>query len=113
MTANMARWARRNAGVPRAGIRTGQNTSETIFTPSNVNSTAFGKLYTVTVDGAVYAQALYIPGVSISGGTHNVLYVATEHDSVYAVDADTGAVYWHTSLIPTGGSTVSSSTDFG
>ena len=49
--------------------------------------------------------------VGIGGGTHNVLYVATQHDSVYAIDADTGTVYWQTSLIPAGGSTVSSSVD--
>lgn len=91
--------------------RTGQNTSETILTTANVNSTSFGKLFTVAVDGSVYAQTLYIPNVSLSSGTHNVLYVATQHDSVYAIDADTGTIYWQVSLIPTGGSTVNSSTD--
>jgi len=91
--------------------RTGENTSETILTPSNVNSTTFGKLFTVSVDGSVYAQTLYIPNVSLSSGTHNVLYVATQHDSIYAIDADTGTIYWQVSLIPAGGSTVNSSTD--
>jgi hypothetical protein len=76
-----------------------------------VNSTTFGKLFTVSVDGSVYAQTLYIPNVSLSSGTHNVLYVATQHDSIYAIDADTGTIYWQVSLIPTGGSTVNSSTD--
>jgi hypothetical protein len=91
--------------------RTGQNLQETILTPANVNSTQFGKLFTVTVDGTVYAQPLLLSNVAIAGGTHNVLYVATEHDSVFAVDADTGTLYWQKSLIPAGGSTVSSSAD--
>jgi hypothetical protein len=91
--------------------RTGQNTQETILSPADVNSTQFGKLFTVALDGWVYAQPLYLSNVSIAGGTHNVLYVATEHDSLYAIDADSGATYWHISLIPAGGSTPSSSTD--
>jgi hypothetical protein len=91
--------------------RTGQNLQETILTPANVNSTKFGKLFTATVDGTVYAQPLYLANVSIGGGTHNVLYVATEHDSVFAIDADSGTLYWKKSLIPAGGSTVSSSAD--
>ncbi len=88
--------------------RTGQNTNETVLTPANVTSTTFGKLFTLPVDGYVYAQPLYVPGVAISGkGTHNVLYVATEHDSLYAFDADTGgAPLWQISFIVNGGSTV-------
>jgi hypothetical protein len=88
--------------------RTGQNTNETILTPANVNSTSFGKLFSLPVDGYVYAQPLYVPGVAISGnGTHNVLYVATEHDSLYAFDADTGgAPLWQISFIVNGGSAV-------
>jgi Chitobiase/beta-hexosaminidase C-terminal domain/PQQ-like domain len=93
--------------------RTGQNTRETTLTPANVNSTQFGKLYSVPVDGAVYAQPLYLWALNIAGGTHNVLYVVTEHDSVYALDADTGTVYVRVSLIPSGGSTVNSSSDLG
>jgi hypothetical protein len=93
--------------------RTGQNTQETILTPSNVNSGRFGKLFTVVVDGWVYAQPLYLSNVSIGGGSHNVLYVATEHDTLYAIDADNGTVYWHVSLIPSGGSTVNSGVDLG
>jgi len=93
--------------------RTGQNTQETILTPANVNSSQFGKLFSVTVDGWVYAQPLYLSNVTIGGGTHNVLYVATEHDSLYAIDADSGIIYWQISLIPSGGSTVNSSTDLG
>ncbi len=91
--------------------RTGQNLQETTLTPANVNSTQFGRLFTVTVDGSVYAQPLYLPNVFIAGATHNVLYVATQHDSVYAIDADTGTQYWHVSLIPAGGSTVNPNVD--
>ena len=91
--------------------RTGQNTQETTLTPANVNINSFGKLFTVAVDGEVYAQPLVMTNVGIGGGTHNVVYAATEHDSVYAIDADTGRIYWQKSLIPAGGSTVSSSTD--
>jgi len=69
--------------------RDGQNTNATILTQSNVNSATFGKLFALGVDGQVYAQPLYVPGVAIPGqGTHNVLHVAPEHDSVYAFDAD-------------------------
>ena len=93
--------------------RSGQNTQETILTPTNVNSSQFGKLFTVAVDGQVFAQPLYMAGVSIAGGTHNVLYVATEHDSIYAIDADSGTVYWHISLIPAGGRTVAPDNDIG
>ena len=93
--------------------RTGQNIQEAILTPANVNSGQFGKLFSVSVDGWVYAQPLYLSNVTISGGTHNVLYVATEHDSLYAIDAGSGTIYWQISLIPSGGSTVNSNTDLG
>jgi IPT/TIG domain len=80
--------------------RTGQNTQETSLTPANVNSSQFGKLFSVALDGYVYAQPLYMANVpNIAGGTHNVLYVATEHDSVYAIDADNGTVLWQQSFI--------------
>src|ERR1700722_6210631 len=75
--------------------RTGANLNETILTHSNVNSSQFGKLFSVTVDGQIYAQPLYVPNVSIAGGTHNVVYIATMHDSLYALDADSGTQYWH------------------
>src|ERR1700738_366729 len=79
--------------------RSGQNTQETVLTPTNVNSNQFGKLFSVTVDGAVYAQPLYLPNVNIGAGTYNVLYVATSHDSLYAIDADSGFVYWQLSFL--------------
>jgi outer membrane protein assembly factor BamB len=68
-----------------------------------VNSSTFGKLFTMPVDGIIDAEPLYLSAVSIPGqGIHNVLYVVTEDDSVYAFDADTGAVLWHVSLLPSG-----------
>src|SRR2546426_920225 len=92
--------------------RTGANTQETILTPANVNSLQFGKLLSVAVDGYVYAQPLYLSGVTINGGTHNVIYVATEHDSLYALDADTGAMLWKVSFInPASGVTTVSGAD--
>jgi hypothetical protein len=91
--------------------RTGQNTQESVLTPANVNSTQFGKFFSVQVDGAVYAQPLYLSQVAIAGGTHNVLYMATEHDSVYAIDADYGTVYAQVSLIPAEGRTANSAID--
>ena len=84
--------------------RTGQNLQETTLTPDNVDVSSFGKLFSVTVDGWVYAQPLYKSQVAIPGkGTHNVVYVATEHDSVYAFDADArGAPLWHVSFMQAG-----------
>jgi hypothetical protein len=86
--------------------RTGQNLSETILTPSNLNSSSFGKLFVITVDGKVDAQPLYLTQVSIPNqGMHNVLYVATEHGSVYGWDADTGKALWQVSMLAAGETT--------
>jgi Putative binding domain, N-terminal/PQQ enzyme repeat len=91
--------------------RTGQNLQETILTPANVGVGTFKRLFTISVDGKVDAQPLYVPVLSIPNrGLHNVLYVVTEHDSVYALDADTGALLWQVSLL---GSTESPSDDRG
>lgn len=84
--------------------RTGQNLNETVLTPQNVNSTQFGKLFSQPVDGEIYAQPLYLPGLTINGSKHNVVFVATENDSVYAFDADSNggsasAPLWQASMV--------------
>ena len=82
--------------------RTGQNLSEPVLNTSNVNVSNFGKLFALLVDGSIYAQPLYMSNVTISGGSHNVVFVATEHNSVYAFDADdpNGTTLWHVNLGP-------------
>ena len=88
---------------------TGQYPNETILNTTNVNQSQFGKRVSYPVDGQLYAQPLYIPNLSIGGATHNVVFAATENDSVYAFDADqTSAVapLWKTSLLPGGATAV-------
>ena len=69
-------------------FRTGANLNESVLTTSNVNVGQFGKLFSRPVDGQIYGQPLYVQGLVISNQTHNVVYVTTEHNSVYAFDAD-------------------------
>ena len=81
--------------------RTGAYLSETLLNTANVNVAQFGKLFTRPVDGQIYAQPLYVPGLTVAGAIHNVVFVATTHDSVYAFDADAPAAsapLWQTSL---------------
>jgi hypothetical protein len=81
-------------------FRTGQTLHEEILTPANVKTNHFGKLWTLPADGLVDAEPLYAAGVAIPGrGLHNVLFVATEHDSVYAYDADSTNLFWHVSML--------------
>ena len=98
-------------------FRTGQNVSETFLAPGAVTSKYFGKLFAQNVDGLVVAQPLYLQGVTIGAGTHNVVYVATQHDSVYAFDADSNAgsnasPLWRTSFTG-GGITTETAADQG
>ena len=90
-------------------LRTGLNSNETVLTPANVNAAQFGKLFSYPLDGVADASPLYVANVSIPGqGFHNVVYVATEHDSVYAFDADglSSNPLWKVSFInPAGGIT--------
>jgi hypothetical protein len=109
-----------SAGLARAQVnvttyhndtsRSGLNMQETVLTPSTVNSAQFGKLFSVPLDGNVYAQPLVLTNVAINGSVHTVLYVATEHGSIYAIDGDatstTATVLWQVNLIPNGGTTV-------
>lgn len=92
-TGNYTTWKNDN-------LRTGSQTNEAQLTPSNVNSTSFGVKFSVSVDAAVYAQPLYMSGLTINGATHNVVFVATQKDSVYAFDADSsGSPLWKKSLL--------------
>lgn len=82
--------------------RTGQNLNEEILTPTNVNSSHFGKLWVLPADGRVDAEPLYAAGVALpQKGLRNVVFVATEHDSIYAYDADSTNLFWHVSMLGT------------
>jgi hypothetical protein len=84
--------------------RDGVNTQEYALTPALVNTSSFGKLFSCTADGAIYAQPLWVANVGIGGSTHNVIVAATMRDSVYAFDADASpcVTYWQKTLIPSG-----------
>jgi Putative Ig domain len=83
--------------------RNGANTQEYALTPATVTTSTFGKLFSCTVDGAIYAQPLWVPNLTIAGVKRNVVFVATQHDSVYAFDADSSvtpcAALWHANLL--------------
>jgi hypothetical protein len=83
--------------------RDGANTQEYALTPANVSTATFGKLFSCTVDGAVYAQPLWVANLTVGGARHNVIFVATAHDSLYAFDADVSPCQslWQVSLIDT------------
>ena len=82
--------------------RTGQNLTESVLTLTNVNAASFGLQRLLATDGKVDAEPLYLSGLTVQGAMHNVVFVATESDSVYAFDADSGAVLWHVSVLPAG-----------
>ena len=96
--ANVATWHMDNG-------RSGLNDQEAILKPANVKAGSFGKLFSYLVDGYLYAQPLYVSGLSIGGAKHNVVFAATEYDSVYAFDADNhgdGTPLWKASLLQPG-----------
>jgi hypothetical protein len=87
--------------------RDGANTNETLLTPANVNKAGFGRLFSTPIDYVALAQPLYVPNLNIPGrGVSDVVYVATQADSVYAIDANSGAQIWQASLL-NGGTTAS------
>ena len=82
--------------------RSGQNLTESTLTLANVTASSFGMLRVLPVDGKVDAQPLYVSQLSVSGAMHSVVFAATENDSVYAFDADTGSILWRVSLLAAG-----------
>ena len=84
-------------------LRDGANPREFALSATTVTPTTFGKLFSCAVDGAVYAQPLWMRGITIAAGVHNVIVVATQHDSVYVFDADAKpcVMYWHANLLDT------------
>src|SRR5664279_5297252 len=96
---NHVRWRNATGG-------TGLQSNELALTPANVNSNTFGQAWSSGVDGGVWAEPLYMNALTVNGAAHNVLFVGTDHATMYALDADTGAQLWSTSLIPAGASVV-------
>ena len=82
--------------------RTGWNDNETALTTSKVNVRQFGSVFTLLVDDQVYAQPLVVGHVAVGGGVHNVVYVATVNNSVYAFDGDDGTLYWQRNFTVSG-----------
>jgi len=82
--------------------RTGQNLNETVLNPGNVTMNTFGKLFILPADGKVDAEPLYVGNLTVNSTTRNVVFVASEHDSVYAYDADTGALLWQVTMLQAG-----------
>ena len=82
-------------------FRDGTNTREFALTPSDVNTSTFGKLFSCQADGAIYAQPLWVPNLTVAGSRHNVVIVATQHESLYAFDADATpcTTVWHVNLL--------------
>ena len=99
---NYTTWKNDNA-------RDGVNSQETILTPTNVNANSFGQIFSTPTDGYVWAQPLYMSGVTIGGAKHNVVYAATSNDSVYAIDGDKGQQLWKVNLLPSGETPVNGS----
>lgn len=86
-------------------MRSGQNLTESTLTPANVTASTFGKLANLMVDGKVDAQPLYLSSLAVKGANHDVVFVETEHDSVYAFDANAGTLLWQVSLLGAGETT--------
>jgi outer membrane protein assembly factor BamB len=82
--------------------RTGQNLNDTVLTPANVNAGDFGKIAFLPVDGKVDGQPLYLSHLRVADRSHNVVFAASEHDSVFAFDADSGEQLWRVSLLGAG-----------
>lgn len=104
------------AGVPNYttwkndNARDGLQAQETILTPTNVNANGFGQVFSTSVDGSVWAQPLFMSGITIGGAKHNVVYAATSNDSVYAIDGDTGTQLWKKGLLMNGETPASGTT---
>jgi len=85
-----------------SNAHTGANTREYVLTPSNVNSTTFGLAWSMALDSGIWSQPLYMDALTVNGAAHNVVFVTTAQDSVYAIDAETGVLLWHRSFLSTG-----------